>query len=195
MSSHILSSSLFSEDTITPSSSASQVFTNLDEAFTIPSQLSSSSLPLSPPSGLELKRVKDRKMIVKYPAEPEKVPVFDTWGNQTTFSSRRREDNKPRLKWGAKERTSDAWKDFREGVEFPGGEPKVYCIHCLHPLTHPGIDDFGTSSMKYHARKGCKKKAHSTTSKRTIAQLMIQKRVMPSIPVQLNRKLLISTDC
>jgi hypothetical protein len=133
MSSHILSSSLFSEDTITPSSSASQDFTNPYETFTVTSQLLSSS-PISLPPGLDLTRLKVRTMIIHYPAVSEKVPVFDTWWNQTIISSRRREANKNRLKWGAKERTSDAWKNFREGAEFPGRSKGL-----LHPLP-PSVD-------------------------------------------------------
>lgn len=168
---------LFSEVTITPSSSASQIFTSQHEPLT---EVLSSSLSCSPPLGLEITRLHNRTMIIPYPTLSEKIPLFEAWWNETAFVCERKDARKHRIRWGGKERSSSVWKGFREGAVFPKGEPKVYCIRCLHDLTHPGLDGFGTSSMNYHEKKGCKKKTSSTASKRTITEMMIQNTDAPA---------------
>jgi hypothetical protein len=180
MSRYLFSSVLLSEDSITPSSSASQIFTSHAQSVTEIASFSSTS----PPPELDLTRVQHHKQIIRYPTLPEKLVIFDNWWDRTSFACRRRQAGKPRLKWGAKERTSSIWEDFLEAAEFPSGDPKVCCIHCLHTLVHPAIDGSGTSSMTYHGKKGCRKKTSSTGSKRTITEMMLQKRVELTVQTQ-----------
>ena len=73
MSSQLLPSEAFSEDSITPSSSISQIFTSHNETVT---EISSSS---NLPTGLELSKVKGRDKIIYYPTSREKIAIFESW--------------------------------------------------------------------------------------------------------------------
>ncbi|KAB8213078.1 hypothetical protein BDV33DRAFT_210556 [Aspergillus novoparasiticus] len=118
---HIASSVLLSEDSIAPSSSASQIFTA--DAQSVTEIVSFSSISAPPPQ-LDLVRTQQRKQVIQYPTEPEKLVVFETWWDRSPFAYRRREAGKIRLKWDAKERKSSVWDDFSQGAEFPSGDPK-----------------------------------------------------------------------
>ncbi|KAL4971357.1 hypothetical protein BDW66DRAFT_28413 [Aspergillus desertorum] len=86
------SSSLFSEDTIEPSSSISQIFTNHDDSRTEISFLANTS---SPPLNLDFKCVAKHRKIIPYPAFQEKILIFHEWWQTTSFSQARVQAQKP----------------------------------------------------------------------------------------------------
>lgn len=160
-------SNLFSEDTIEPSSSISQIFTNHDNTRT---ESSFSAYIISPPN-LDVKCVARHRKIILYPALPEKILIFQDWWQATAFSQARAQGQKPSFHFG-REKTATVWACFQEGALFPDGTPYVSCTACSHILQHPAVDNSGTSSMSYHLRKGCKKQVSQHTSKRTIKQML-----------------------
>ena len=171
MSSQLLPSEAFSEDSITPSSSISQIFTSHNETVT---EISSSS---NLPTGLELSKVKGRDKIIYYPTLREKIAIFESWWDQTPFCQQRKMSKKRVMKWGPEQRTSNAWNTFKEGALFPRGEPKVCCIYCHDLLQHPGVNSIGTKSMNYHIDSSCTQKRGKAVSKRTIREAFQQGKV------------------
>ncbi|KAE8155395.1 hypothetical protein BDV40DRAFT_283834, partial [Aspergillus tamarii] len=91
---YIASSVLLSEDSITPSLSASQIFTADTQNITEIALFL--SISASPPQ-LNLVRTQQRKQIIQYPTEPEKLVVFETWWDQSPFAYRQRKTDKIRL--------------------------------------------------------------------------------------------------
>ncbi|EAU36853.1 predicted protein [Aspergillus terreus NIH2624] len=160
---------LCSQDTIAPSSSISQVFTDGDNQ----TEVNTCSI-FSPPPELDSLRLSKGRKIIQYPTEQEKIHIFKEWWNTTTWAEKRREAKKPLVRFNPK-RHSSVWDKFHEGAQFPDGTPYVFCVSCSHLLQHPSTEHTGTSSMAYHVRKGCPKKSSSVPSKRTVAQMLSEK--------------------
>ncbi|EAU30716.1 predicted protein [Aspergillus terreus NIH2624] len=160
---------LCSQDTIAPSSSISQVFTDGDNQ----TEVNTCSI-FSPPPELDSLRLSKGRKIIQYPTEQEKIHIFEEWWNTTTWAEKRREAKKPLVRFNPK-RHSSVWDKFHEGAQFPDGTPYVFCVSCSHLLQHPSTEHTGTSSMAYHVRKGCPKKSSSVPSKRTVAQMLSEK--------------------
>ena len=157
------------DDTITPSSSISQVFTNNQTDVD-----NCSFYSLTP--DLDFVRLSKGRKIIQYPSDRTKIPVFQEWWDATTWAQKRREAKKPSVQF-SRGKSSSVWNEFHEGAEFPDGTPCVFCVSCAHLLQHPSIENYGTSSMRYHVRKGCRKKSSSVISKRTVAQMLSEKPV------------------
>jgi hypothetical protein len=70
---------LCSQDTIAPSSSISQVFTDGDNQ----TEVNTCSI-FSPPPELDSLRLSKGRKIIQYPTEQEKIHIFKEWWNTTT---------------------------------------------------------------------------------------------------------------
>ena len=76
------------------------------------------------------------------------------WWLTTTFATT--DPTAKRLKWHQKNRSSEVWSSFEQAAMVDDGKPMVICKLCDTLLSHSWIN--GTSGMKHHLEKGCKRK-------------------------------------
>lgn len=79
---------------------------------------------------------------------------FIEWWLTTTFATT--DPTAKRLKWDQKNRSSEVWSSFEQAAMVDDGKPMVICKLCDTLLSHSWIN--GTSGMKHHLEKGCKRK-------------------------------------
>ena len=80
--------------------------------------------------------------------------VFSEWWEQTKW---RQEHRKVQVTWDTSKLSAEAWKFFRCLARSDDGIPVVQCLRCDYTLSHPAIEQSGTSMLRRHVeRKQCK---------------------------------------
>ena len=126
------------------------------------SQLRNELLEINPrlsqacPNTIEQVSPPNQSNHTKFAVWPENRDVqeaFWNWWEQTTW---RRENSEAKVVWDVSKQPSKVWVFFRAVARSHDGRPFVQCLRCNSTLSHPSLEQTGTSALRRHiVRRQC----------------------------------------